>query len=265
MAVDSRALAGFDGAPRGNSPHHPRHIACRSGMAPSRADAEYRAMTNPAKYMLAGGVVFLPVDDGSARLLDLDGSFYALSASGTEMLEGTLVDGVETTIARIAARYEVSAHKVRSDLESLLGKLKDKRLIQDCGGRDGCRRRSALWPALTILPALRMLDVLRVKPKIKPTLLLVVARACLAMFGWARSVAQSQQDEIISRVDDSIRRAAARLALSTCKERALCAWYILRSMGIPAALVVGVQLYPLAGHCWCQAGTRILTDFRDRC
>jgi hypothetical protein len=248
-------------------------------MAPSRADAEYRAMTNPAKYMLAGGVVFLPVDDGSARLLDLDGSFYALSASGTEMLEGTLVDGVETTIARIAARYEVSAHKVRSDLESLLGKLKDKRLIQDCGGRDGCRRRSALWPALTILPALRMLDVLRVKPKIKPTLLLVVARACLAMFGWARSVAiwqkairpaqaavaQSQQDEIISRVDDSIRRAAARLALSTCKERALCAWYILRSMGIPAALVVGVQLYPLAGHCWCQAGTRILTDFRDRC
>jgi len=40
---------------------------------------------------------------------------------------------------------------------------------------------------------------------------------------------------------------------------------LLRSAGVPAKLVVGLDLYPLAGHCWCEVGQHAFSDFPDRC
>jgi hypothetical protein len=50
-----------------------------------------------------------------------------------------------------------------------------------------------------------------------------------------------------------------------CKERALCCWALARAAGLAATLVVGLQLFPLAGHCWCEVGSWTLSDDRARC
>ena len=132
---------------------------------------------------------------------------------------------------------------------------------------------------MLIHPTLRFLGLFRSHERFTTVALLLLARCCFALFGWARTVAAWQtsvwqpeypvptvgSDDIIARIDDTVRQRAAHLPLTDCKERALCCWFLLCSMGIPAVLVVGIQVYPLTGHCWCQVGAHVLTDFSDRC
>ena len=47
--------------------------------------------------------------------------------------------------------------------------------------------------------------------------------------------------------------------------RALCSWSLARAAGLHAALVVGIDLFPIAAHCWCEVGTQTLGDEREHC
>jgi len=40
----------------------------------------------------------------------------------------------------------------------------------------------------------------------------------------------------------------------------MCCWALLRSAGLPAALVVGISLVPLSAHCWCKLDKWIAGD-----
>jgi hypothetical protein len=50
-----------------------------------------------------------------------------------------------------------------------------------------------------------------------------------------------------------------------CKERALACWLLLRWEGLAARLVVGLEFFPLVGHCWCEVGSLVLSDYPDHC
>jgi hypothetical protein len=50
-----------------------------------------------------------------------------------------------------------------------------------------------------------------------------------------------------------------------CKERALCSWSLARTAGLRATLIVGIELFPIAGHCWCEVSERPLGDDQGRC
>jgi hypothetical protein len=225
---------------------------------------------NPALYQLAPDVVFVLADDASARLLDLSGSFYALSATGAEMLRGVLSNGVEATILDIASQYDLDPSWVRSDLKDLLEKLERSRLVLPPSSRaSSSRLRPAVARAAVAL-------MFRLPVRRSPVALLIFARLCFACFGWSDTVAawgrmtfrdarRGYTDADLDRVDLAVRDAAARLPFVDCKERALSAWFLLCCGGIPATLVVGIHWYPLAGHCWCEVGPRKLTDFEDRC
>jgi hypothetical protein len=218
------------------------------------------------------------VDDGSARLIDLDGAFYAASRTAAEMLQGVLTDGVDLTIDRLAERYALSRERIRTDLETLLADLAKRGLIERSdtpSRRNRLRRRMA---RIAMAPAFRLLGLVRPSERLTILALLVFARACTAVFGWGPTVAawraairprgllpQPEQEAFIRRIDDAIRRIAAKVPSVDCKERALCCWYVLCSRAIAANLVVGVQLFPMAGHCWCQVGDRVLTDSPRRC
>lgn len=231
-----------------------------------------------AEYSLSSDVILFPVDDGSERLLDLDGDFYALSAIGAEMLKGTLADGAEATVGRIARQYSASETQVRTDLQALLGELRKKGLLHRSDGRSLSRRLRAVAATVLMVPILSCFDLIRSRERLRITPFLIFARLCFSTLGWARTVevwqnsvhpaktsySASEQEEIITKVDEAVRRSAARLPSIACKERALCCWFTLRSMNIPATLVVGVQLFPMAGHCWCETGKHVLTDFPDR-
>jgi hypothetical protein len=110
---------------------------------------------------------------------------------------------------------------------------------------------------------------------------LALARLSFALFGWTRTVAVWQEAhahfptrqagvgdaETIRALDRIVRAAVAGHPIAVaCKERALCSWSLARAAaGLHAALVVGIDLFPMAGHCWCEVGTQTLGDDRDRC
>jgi Transglutaminase-like superfamily len=67
-------------------------------------------------------------------------------------------------------------------------------------------------------------------------------------------------------VDHAVRTVAATHPLAlACQERALCCCLLLWRRGLPAKLVVGVNLYPLTSHCWCELEERTLSDDADTC
>jgi hypothetical protein len=233
-----------------------------------------------AEYYLPSDVIFLRVEDGSARLLDLSGGFHAMSAVGARMLQETLRNGAAAAATRIAEDYGVAREQVQNDLAAFLRDLKNQRLLGgQCSRRD--HRRGTLAPARMLLrPALHAAHRLLRSPEAKARTLLGLARLSFALFGWTTIVAVWQEAharfrarqageldrEIIQALDRAVRAAAASHPIAVaCKERALCSWALARAVGLHAILVVGVNLFPIAGHCWCELGTQTLGDDRENC
>jgi hypothetical protein len=232
------------------------------------------------EYWLSPHVIFVTVEDGSARLLDMAGSFHALPAVGTRMLQETLARGSEAAITRIAREYGVAPQQVRNDLAVFLLDLETQGLL--C--RQGSRPRSdhsALGLARFLLrPSLNAAHRFLRLPKTKSRALLTLARVSFALFGWTRTITVWREAhaylpvrqsceadaETVQALDAAVHAAAASHPVAVaCKERALCSWSLARAAGLNASVVVGIAVFPVAGHCWCEVGTQTLGDNEEWC
>jgi hypothetical protein len=231
-----------------------------------------------ARYLLSPNVVLMPLADGTAQLVDLNGSFFGLSETAARMLKGTLDMGEQDAVQRIAAEYNADHDKIHTDLTALLGTLRAKGLIRRSDDHvPTVKLRTAIALAISY-PVLRIVAPVR-NQRLKALALLAAARLCFALTGWARTVeawqrclkhprgpaANSERVRLIDTIDSATRHSANDLPSIACKERALCCWFMLRSAGVPAKLVMGVRFLPLSGHCWCEVDERILTDSPERC
>ena len=239
------------------------------------------AVTDQSQCVLAPDVIVISAQDGTARLLDMSGRSYAVSAIGARMLQGTLGQGTAATVHSIAARYRVDTTQVHSDLAAFLRALGKACLICRLRTRWRIRQASLVMTSLFLLPALRGIYLCAHSLTSRAWALLTLARLALPLFGWVRTVAAWQQFHsrtlsegrspqhkatLIAAIDTAVRDEAARHFLTMeCKERALCCWSLARAAGLPATLVVGINTFPLQGHCWCEVDHRIFSDDRDRC
>src|SRR5262245_52098891 len=96
-----------------------------------------------AHYKLAPDVIFIAAEDGSARLLDLGGSFFALSATGVHMLHELLDGGADAAVRAIVGRFQVESSQVETDVQRLIAQLKEARLITS-GAPSAWRLRQVL-------------------------------------------------------------------------------------------------------------------------
>jgi len=234
-----------------------------------------------AEDTLAPDAVVVVAGDGSARLLDMAGQFYAVSAIGAQMLLVTLDKGRAEAARTVAERYGVEVRRAERDLGIFLNDLQERGLIRHRG-----RRRTSLKPpigisSILLVPALLLLHRLVRPLRLRAWALLTLAWLSCRCFGWARTIRAWQRlyrpqpvaawpsstwQEKVGVVDEVVRLAAARHILKVeCKERALCGWSLLHAEGIPAAIVVGITLYPFSGHCWCRSGDRVVGDDGGRC
>jgi hypothetical protein len=242
----------------------------------------YRALPaerDTAEYVLPPDVILVTVGDGSARLLDMSGDFHAVPAVGARMLQETLGLGAAAAVSRIAAHYGVAREQVQNDLPAFLSELESQGLLYS-RGRGRCHRKSGLALARMLLqPCLLATHRLR-SSDAKARILLVVARLSFSLFGWTQTVTAWQDVHArcaarpagepdagtIQELDRALRAAAASHPVAVaCKEQALCAWALARAAGLQAALVVGIDLFPIAGHCWCEVRGHPLSDDRERC
>lgn len=231
-----------------------------------------------AEYLLSPDVILVTIEDGSARLLDMAGEFHAVPPVGARMLQEILKNGTAATVARIAEEYGVAREQVAADLAVFLGDLGSQGLL--C--RQHHRRRSGTFGLARVLlgPALRAAHRYPRSPEGKARALLALARLSFGVFGWTPTVAAWQdahaqfptrqtderEAETIQVLDTVVRAAAASHPVAVaCKERALCAWSLTRAAGLSATLVVGIELFPMAAHCWCEVGAQPLGDDREWC
>jgi hypothetical protein len=231
-----------------------------------------------AEYSLPRDVILLMVRDGSARLLDMAGGFHAVPAVGARMLEETLANGAAAAAMRIAEDYGVAHRQVQDDLAVFLRDLEKQGLL--CSQRN--RRRTGGLGAARILlrPALAVAHRLLRSPEKRARAVLGLARLSFAVFGWTATVAVWQEAhahlparqadgrdaETVQGLDRTVRAAVAGHPVAVaCKERALCAWSLARTAGFNASLIVGIDLFPMAGHCWCEVAARPLGDDPNRC
>ena len=220
----------------------------------------------------------MPLDDGTAQLVDLDGAFFGLSETATQMLRGVLDLDEQDAVQRIAAEYNADHNRIYTDLTALLGTLRAKGLIRRCNDHlPAIRLRTAIALAISY-PILRIVAPIR-NQRLKALVLLATARLCFALAGWARTIeawrkcliqphapaANSERERLIGTIDSATSRSASELPSIACKERALCCWFMLHSAGVRARLVMGVRFPPLSGHCWCEVDERILTDSPEHC
>ncbi len=233
-----------------------------------------------AAYLLSPDVIFVTVDDGSARLLDMAGDFHAVPAIGARMLQETLANGADAAVTRIAEDYGVARQQVQDDLAVFLGELEKQGLLYNERRRRGRPGGASGLARLLLQPWLHGAHRLLRSPEAKARVLLALARLSFALFGWSRTVAVwqgmharfpvrqagEQEAGMIEALDRAVRAAVASHTVSVaCKERALCSWSLARAAGLDASIIVGVFLFPIAGHCWCEVGTQTLGDDRDRC
>jgi hypothetical protein len=238
------------------------------------------AMTSEADYVLPPGVIFLTVEDGSGRLLDMGGAFHAMPAVGARMLRETLANGAAAAVARIAEDYGVARQQVESDLTSFLRDLENEGLLLSQRSRRGRSSVRLGLARLLLQPAIHGTHRYLRSPETKAKVLLGLARLSFALFGWTPTVAvwreahahlpvrqvSAGDAETVGALDRTVRAAVARHPVAVaCKERALCSWSLARTAGLQASIVVGVELFPIAGHCWCEVGTHALGDDQERC
>jgi hypothetical protein len=203
--------------------------------------------------------VTLIVQDGMARILDGHrGTFYALDPIGTRMLFAALEAGTGAMVRRVALDYGVSEEQVGKDWTALVEVLHGAGLAEAVRLRRGPRQPPGAlrtWMGLTL------------------------ARLSFALLGWERTLvvwrrwsrprdtwASEECQPIIAAVDQVVRRVAGRHPLNPqCKERALVSWSVLRRMGLPARLCMGVLLSPFTAHAWTECRGQVVGDDRDRC
>jgi hypothetical protein len=212
-------------------------------------------------------VLLVRAPDGSGRLLDLAGSFYAVDQIATELLVDVAGRGRTETVRAAASRYRTSERRVAADLDALLSELPSGIGTQEAARRDG--RLDPL--VVTVLSLLRRVA----HPELRAWVLLAAARVCFATVGWSRTLrwwtslpTRGRPDESsAAEIDVRVRRRATGSVLGhTCKERAVVCLAEARTAGLGAAVVLGLSFYPLATHSWCVLDSGvILGDDPDVC
>jgi transglutaminase superfamily protein/coenzyme PQQ synthesis protein D (PqqD) len=225
---------------------------------------------SPEAYRLADDVLFIRLEDGSARLMDLSGDVYVLSETAARMLTGCLSGDPEATWARLATEHGVPTESVHADAKGLLSDLVRAGVVLPRGISAPRNRRAPL--AAVLAASLRLCLRRRSAGG-----LVTLAHVSTHVLGWAQTVrvwmkvveqteARMPADPLTA-IEEATRRAIAHHPLDVgCKERALCAYALARRSGWPARLVLGAYPFPFTSHVWCESGSHILADrYEDGC
>ena len=223
------------------------------------------------------------VNDGSARLVDLDGAVTALDATATTMMEAALRLSEAEAVAELTEAFGVEPQRIGTDLRAVLADLIARGALRS--SPSGVPRR-ILQTRNHLASVLGALAVRLVGPrsdrKIQAWCALTVAHLSFRLVGWSptlnawtaqgraagriRRAAGNASDELatLDAITVAVIRAGARYPFPLdCKDRALAAFAMTRAAGLQARVVLGISLFPLALHAWCESGDRVVADQFD--
>ena len=193
------------------------------------------------------------------------------------MLRETLELGPSAAAEWVARHYQVDERSVRADLDGFLADLARRRLLTAPFGSQHAAGVAPRLAPLFLAPLRQLVQGGLGSLEATVWALLSLGYISFHLFGWSVTVETWRQcsgrlggatalqstRELADWLDQATRTVASSHLLNIgCKERALCCWTLARAAGLPAQLVLGIDLFPLASHCWCEIDSHVLSDYR---
>lgn len=227
-----------------------------------------------SRYRLNPNVHVILVKDGTSRILNLDGFFIALPVISTLMLKLILQYEFSVVVNKLADQFKTDQFRISKDLSVFLKKLEALKVITKSPAKQIIKLSYLLQCFLEItVPLTTEIPNKLIQHKV----LLLLAWCSFKLFGWNKTVNSWKQyfyNQTVSptksvsvlKISEEIQVAVSRHFIKMdCKEKAIVCWAICQKEGIPASLVLGINLYPLSSHFWCEFEGNSLTDNKERC
>jgi len=231
-------------------------------------------------YVLPPHVVLVVLHDGTGRLVDLGGNFYALSQTAVAMLCQSLQTDPSTVARAVTATHHADLPQVERDLTAFLHDLERRELLYSAHQRRRARPPKFALSSHVLRRSLHIIRTSGFSLQKKSWTIQLLAYFSLRLHGWPTTVRTwqcssrqlptratgSSRDRAAREIDGVTRAVAAHHWLPIeCKERALCCWVLGRWAGLPVKLIVGIDPWPLTSHCWCELDDVVMTDPQDTC
>ena len=230
---------------------------------------------------IARDVYFSPATEQGCIVLNLErGSVLSLNHTGAWMFAqlAQAARGVtRDEFVEIVRREfeEVEAMRIRRGVDDLLVRLEQTGTIQTeqnvaAGKRRDLRARIALRLSRGIRQLVRPL--LRAKAYTIAALVLLFTAETVRKLGgfraihdcvahWDVAIHLEPEDSVVANACTAVNRACTwHPKRSLCLQRASVLVCLLRSLGFPAQMVIGVHKMPFYGHAWAEIGGKIVND-----
>ena len=237
-----------------------------------------------ARISIASGVCFSPAtEDGCIVLNVAQGTMLSLNDTGA-LLFAKLAAG-ETGLTRdefveaVSSEFrDVQRSRIECAIDNLLAQLDEKRVLQTQRSDFGLHSRwlrAKLVQGISVCVRAVVKQLLLIKAYTPASvLLLTTADAILKLGGfsslyrtvkeWRLAVNQSSDEELIAKGCTTVNRACTwHPKQELCLQRSAVAACLLRSLGVPAEMVIGVHKMPFYSHAWVEVEGRVVNDHKN--
>ncbi|MGH9968717.1 MAG: lasso peptide biosynthesis B2 protein [Pyrinomonadaceae bacterium] len=232
---------------------------------------------------IASGVYCSPASKDGCVVLNIEqGTVLCLNESGALMMSKLAESGTGLTrnefVEALLPEFEgVDGSRIEIAVDNLLAQLDQKKALQQRetgpNNRTG-QVRARLLERLAAVTRMSVVPILFLDAyKFAALALLLIMDSILKLGGFSsfhRAVsewelaAKKSPCTDIARACDAVNRACTwhpRRAL--CLQRAAVMVCLLRSLGVPANMVIGVHKMPFYGHAWAEVEGRVINDHEN--
>ena len=236
--------------------------------------------TVPARFSIAPSVYFSPSTKEGCIVLNVErGTVLSLNDTGTLMFarlaahtEGLTRDELVASVQR--EFNDIEPARVEKAVDDLLGRLEKTGTVRS--HRHYFVDRSSLGGRLAqrvpIFTRYLLRPLLRIKAYTVAALILLFSGEVVrklggfqsihrSVEGWTLSATNCAGEEALANACSAVNRACTwHPKRSLCLQRASVLVCLLRSLGIPAEMVIGVHKMPFYGHAWAEVDGEVVND-----
>ncbi len=237
-----------------------------------------------ARISLAAGVCFSPATEDGCIVLNVDqGTMLSLNDTGA-LLFAKLATA-ETGLTRhefveaVSGEFrDVERSRIESAIDNLLSQLEEKRVLEAQRSGSGLHNRwlrGKVVQGISVSARTLVKQLLLINAYTTASVLLLATADTILKIGgfsslyrtvqeWGLAVNQANDDELIAKGCTTINLACTwHPKQELCLQRSAVAACLLRSLGVPAEMVIGVRKMPFYSHAWVEVDGRVVNDHKN--
>lgn len=239
--------------------------------------------TDQKRFCVAGEVCFSPATDDGCIVLDVrQDSILSLNSTGAFMFAKLAASEKGMTRAEllesIAEEFaEVPQARLEGAADRLLNQLSERNIIHTPAAGRPSRARARHRLAVTCVLGLKaaITPLLWIKARTTAALVLLTSVDVLLKVGgfntlhelvkrWRLREVSSAATETIAVGCETVEQACIwHPKEKLCLQRSAVATCLLRSLGVPAEMVIGVHKMPFYGHSWVEVDGKVVNDHKN--